>query len=195
MGGSIPPRPTRNAIPHFFPSIPRKGIIMTTFDLSEFGATVGAMIDENCPADLECGPADRWHEDVRDEIRSRIDISEPEDADDAISRLEEWACLIDQGDLTEGIWTEIVYSADCEEFVREYEDECDEAVYSMYGDYASFVSSVSPDSFTHLLDALANVGIDHVLREQVYEWASNISADIANLIAEIELATIDDDDI
>ena len=168
---------------------------MTTFDPSTFGEIVGAMIDENCPADLECGPADRWHEDVRDEIRDRIDISEPEDADEAISRLEEWACLLDQGDLTENIYTEIVYSADCEDFVREYEDECDEAVYSMYGDYTSFVSSVSPDSFTHLVDALANVGIDHVFREQVYEWASNLSTAISDMIAEIELAEIDDDDI
>ena len=168
---------------------------MTTFDPSTFGETVGAMIDENCPADLECGPADRWHEDVRDEIRSRIDISEPEDADDAISRLEEWACLLDQGDLADGIWTEIVYSSDCEDFVREYEDVCDEAVYNRYGDYDSFVSAVSPLSFTHLVDALANEGIDHVFREQVDEWASNISATISDMVAEIELAEIDDDDI
>ena len=167
---------------------------MSTFDPSTFGETIGAMIDANCPADLECGPADRWHEDVRDEIRDRINIEEPENADEAISRLEEWACLLDQGDLADNIYTEIIYSADCEEFVREYEDECDEAVYNMYGDYTTFVSSVAPDSFTHLLDALANVGIDHVFREQVYEWASNISADISIMIAEIELATLDDDE-
>ena len=63
---------------------------MSTFDPSNFEETVTAMVDGNCPADLECGPADRWHEDVRDEIMSRISLVDLEDADDAISRLEDW---------------------------------------------------------------------------------------------------------
>lgn len=167
---------------------------MSTFDPSNFEETVTAMVDGNCPADLECGPADRWHEDVRDEIMSRISIVDVEDADDAISRLEDWRDSLDRGDLTEGIWTEIAYSSDCEDFVREYESECDDAIFSLYGDYSDFVLSVSPQSFTSLVDHLANVGINHVLREQVYEWSTNLSDDIDGMISNIEGAIEDDDD-
>lgn len=167
---------------------------MSTFDLSDFGEKIAAMVDGNCPADLECGPADRWHEDVRDEIMSRISVVDVEDAEDAISRLEEWRDDLDRGDLTEGIYSEIAYSTDCEDFVREYENECDDAISGIYGDYESFVMAVSPASFTQLVDALANVGIDYVLREQVYEWSTNLSDDIDGMIAEIESAIDDDDD-
>ena len=90
--------------------------------------------------------------------------------------------ILNRGDLTEGIWTEIAYSSDCEDFVREYESECDDAIFSLYGDYSDFVLSVSPQSFTSLVDHLANVGIDHVLREQVYEWSANLSIDIDEMI-------------
>ena len=159
---------------------------MSTFDLSDFGEKIAEMVDANCPAELECGPADRWHEDIRDEIMSRISIVDVEDADDAISRLGEWRDDLDRGDLADGIYTEIAYSSDCEDFVREYENECDDAVFSMYGDYSDFVMSVSPGSFTHLVDALANVGIDHVFRGQVYEWAANLSDDIDGMISDLE---------
>ena len=167
---------------------------MSTFDLSDFGEKITAMVDGNCPAELECGPADRWHEDVRDEIMSRISVVDVEDAEDAISRLEEWRDSLDCGDLANGIYAEIVYSLDCEDFVREYENECDEAVSSIYGDYTSFVMSISPGSFTHLIDSLANVGIEYVFRDQVYEWSTNLYSEIEDLIAEIESAIDDDDD-
>ena len=159
---------------------------MSTFDLSDFGEKIAAMVDGNCPADLECGPADRWHEDVRDEIMSRISTVDVEDSEDAISRLEDWRDSLDNGDLADGIYTEIVYSSDCDDFVREYENECDDAVCSVYGDFAGFVMSVSPDSFTQLVDALANAGIDHVFRGQVYEWATNLCDDINGMISDIE---------
>ena len=167
---------------------------MSTFDPSNFEETITSMVDGNCPADLECGPADRWHEDVRDEIMSRISIVDVEDADDAVSRLEDWRDSLDRGDLTEHIYTEIVYSSDCEDFVREYESECDDAVFSMYGDYSDFVLSVSPASFASLVDALANVGIDHVLRGQVYEWAANLSDDIDGMISDIEESIMRDEE-
>ena len=167
---------------------------MSTFDLSDFGEKIAAMVDGTCPADLECGPADRWHEDIRDEIMSRISAVDIEDAADAISRLEDWRYSLDRGDLCDGIWTEIAYSSDCEDFVREYESECDDAVFSMYGDYSDFVMSVSPDSFTQLVDALANVGIDHVFRGQVYEWASDLYSEIEDLISVIECSIMEEEE-
>ena len=167
---------------------------MSTFDLSNFGETITAMVDGTCPADLECGPADRWHEDVRDEIMSRISTVDLEDAEDAVSRLEEWRDSLDRGDLTEHIYTEIAYSTDCEDFVREYENECDEAIFGIYGDYSDFVMAVSPNSFTQLVDALANVGIDSIVRGAAYEWASDLSSEIDDLISDIESAIDDDDD-
>lgn len=166
---------------------------MSEFDPSNFGESVAAMVDGSCPADLECGPADRWHEDIRDEIMSRISLIDVEDADDAVSRLEDWRDSLTRGDLTEGVYTEIAYSSDCEDFVREYENECDDAVFNMYGSFEEFVLSVSPASFTALVDHLANVGIDYIFREQVYEWVENLSSVIDDMICEVECSITDEE--
>lgn len=161
---------------------------MSVFDLSDIGEKIADMVDNNCPYDLKSGPASQWDNDIREAILDRVDLVDIEDAEDLSSRLEDWTGELDRGDLLDYVYPEIVYSADCEEFYRTHEDECEEAIGEMYGTIEDFVSAVSPSSLTALIDSAANAGIYHLVETLAHEWVDDLTSEVEDLIAEVQEA-------
>ena len=161
---------------------------MSVFDLSDINEKIADMVDNNCPHDLKFGPASRYDDDIREAILDRVDLVDIEDADDLSSRLEDWTSELDRGDLMDHIYPEIIYSVDCEEFYRDHEDDCEEAIANMYGTIEDFVCAVSPSSLTSLIDSAANAGIYHLVETLAHEWVDDLTSDIENLIAEVQEA-------
>ena len=166
---------------------------MSVFDLSDINDKIADMVDNNCPHDLQFGPASRYDDDIREAILDRVDLVDIEDADDLSSRLEDWTSELDRGDLMDNIYPELIYSVDCEEFYRDHEDDCEEAIANMYGTIEDFVSAVSPSSLTSLIDSAANAGIYHLVETLAHEWADDLTSDIEGLIAEVQEAIMLDD--
>lgn len=161
---------------------------MSVFDLSDIGEKIADMVDNNCPYDLKSGPASQWDNDIREAILDRVDLEDLEDAEDLSSRLEDWTRELDNGDLLDYIHPEIIYSADCEEFFRTHEDECEDAIGEMYGTIEDFAAAVSPSSLTALIDSAANAGIYNLVRTLAYEWIDDLTSEVEDLIAEVQEA-------
>lgn len=161
---------------------------MPVFDLSDIGEKIADMVDNNCPHDLKSGPASQWDNDIREAILDRVDLVDIEDAEDLSSRLEDWTSELDRGDLMDHIYPELTYSVDCEEFYRDREDDCEEAIANMYGTIEDFVSAVSPSSLTALIDSAANAGIYHLVETLAHEWIDDLTSEVEDLIAEVQEA-------
>ena len=163
----------------------------TYSDYTLLNDEVNSIIEAARPFEFsDYGPAEIYADEVDEAIREMLggiddsDCGADEDTLTALrDRLDEFADDLGRADdICDNMDISIVWDDDAVDFYRENRSACDDALANYYGG----PSGTPYNTALEIVVAAANCGLDSIVRNAAYEWASNLETEVRSMVDDID---------